>query len=56
LPKAQAIVAAVAHQQYLDMPLSGLLQKLSAGGVFCDVKSTYDPLALEAEGAIVWRL
>jgi UDP-N-acetyl-D-galactosamine dehydrogenase len=29
LPQAQAIVAAVAHQQYLDMPVAELLQKLS---------------------------
>ncbi|MCV2218880.1 nucleotide sugar dehydrogenase [Thauera sp. Sel9] len=56
LPQAQAIVAAVAHQQYLDMPVTGLLQKLSPGGVFSDVKSAYDPAALEAAGAVVWRL
>ncbi|ENO89782.1 nucleotide sugar dehydrogenase [Thauera linaloolentis] len=56
LPKAQAIVAAVAHQAYLDMPLADLLQKLSSGGVFSDVKSAYDPAALAAEGATVWRL
>ena len=56
LPQAQAIVAAVAHQQYLDMPVADLLQKLSPGGVFSDVKSAYDPAALEAAGAVVWRL
>ncbi len=56
LPQAQAIVAAVAHQQYLDMPVTELLQKLSPGGVFSDVKSAYDPAALKAAGAVVWRL
>ena len=56
LPKAQAIVAAVAHQTYLSMPLTALLEKLSPGGVFSDVKSAYDPVALEAAGAVVWRL
>jgi len=56
LPKAQAIVAAVAHQTYLSMPLTELLEKLSPGGVFSDVKSVYDPVALEAAGAVVWRL
>jgi len=56
LPQAQAIVAAVAHQQYLDMPVAELLQKLSPGGVFSDVKSAYDPAVLEAAGAVVWRL
>ncbi len=56
LPAADAIVAAVAHRQYVDMPLSGLLAKLVTGGVFCDVKSQYDPVALAAAGAKVWRL
>lgn len=56
LPKADAIVAAVAHQEYLSMPLTALLEKLSSGGVFSDVKSVYDPVALAAEGVVVWRL
>ncbi len=56
LPAADAIVAAVAHRQFVDMPLSGLLGKLAPGGVFCDVKSLYDPAALAAAGARVWRL
>jgi UDP-N-acetyl-D-galactosamine dehydrogenase len=56
LPTAQAIVAAVAHHQYLSMPVAKLLEKLSAGGVFADVKSSYDPAALSAAGAVVWRL
>jgi len=56
LPQAQAIVAAVAHQTYLAMPIPYLLEKLSPGGVFSDVKSAYDQAALAAEGAVVWRL
>lgn len=56
LPKVQAIVAAVAHHQYLSMPVPKLLEKLSSGGVFADVKSSYDPAALSAAGAVVWRL
>ncbi|NMG35269.1 nucleotide sugar dehydrogenase [Azoarcus sp. TTM-91] len=56
LPMADAIVAAVSHQAYLEMPVKGLLAKLKPGGVFTDVKSSYDPAALAAEGAVVWRL
>jgi UDP-N-acetyl-D-galactosamine dehydrogenase len=56
LPKASAIVAAVAHAQYKAMPLSDLLAKLEQGGIFVDVKCQVDPEALRARGARVWRL
>lgn len=56
LPVADAIVAAVSHQAYLDAPIGKLLGKLVAGGVFADVKSAYDPDALQSAGANVWRL
>jgi UDP-N-acetyl-D-galactosamine dehydrogenase len=50
------VVAAVAHEAYLEMALPELTAKLLPGGVFADVKSSYDPLALAATGATVWRL
>ncbi|MHB1374529.1 MAG: nucleotide sugar dehydrogenase [Thauera sp.] len=56
LPVADAIVAAVAHKEYLEMSLPNLLGKLVPGGVFSDVKSSYDPAALREAGARVWRL
>ncbi|MFU2487865.1 nucleotide sugar dehydrogenase [Thauera sp. WH-1] len=56
LPVADAIVAAVAHEAFVDMPLSTLLAKLAPQGVFADVKSSYDPAALAAAGVKVWRL
>ncbi|HRP26068.1 nucleotide sugar dehydrogenase [Thauera sp.] len=56
LPVADAIVAAVAHEAFVDMPLPTLLAKLAPQGVFADVKSSYDPAALAAAGAKVWRL
>ncbi|WP_374264548.1 nucleotide sugar dehydrogenase [Zoogloea sp.] len=56
LPKAGAIVAAVAHQEYADLGVAQLCEKLIPGGVFADVKSFYDPAALAAAGAKVWRL
>lgn len=56
LPLADAIIAAVSHQAYLDMPPSQFLAKLVPGGVFADVKSCHDTAAFEAGGAVVWRL
>ncbi len=56
LPQAQAIVAAVSHSQYLQMPVERILEKLVPGGVFTDVKSAYDLDALKSAGARVWRL
>ena len=56
LPRASAIVAAVAHTEYADLGVGQLCEKLVPNGVFTDVKSCYDPAALEAAGAKVWRL
>jgi len=56
LPPAQAIVAAVGHADYQQMPLAKLTDKLVKGGVFVDVKSAYDKAGLEQLGYSVWRL
>ena len=56
LPQASAIVAAVSHKEYAEMGTERLLRKLVPGGVFADVKSNYDPTALQAAGARPWRL
>jgi UDP-N-acetyl-D-galactosamine dehydrogenase len=56
LPVADAIVAAVAHREYLDMAPDKMLSRLVPGGVFADVKSSYDPAALADKGVRVWRL
>jgi len=56
LPKANAIVAAVAHREFAERPLEQLLAKLSSGGVYVDVKCTADAQALRARGIHVWRL
>jgi len=56
LPKANALVAAVAHQELAEKPLDVLLAKLAPGGVYMDVKSQADRAALEARGVHVWRL
>jgi UDP-N-acetyl-D-galactosamine dehydrogenase len=56
LPKADAIVAAVSHNQYLSMPLIDLLAKLKPEGIFIDVKSAYDAAAVKKAGHRLWRL
>ncbi|MFZ2160726.1 MAG: nucleotide sugar dehydrogenase [Sideroxyarcus sp.] len=56
LPQADAIIVAVAHNEYADMPLTQLLGKVAHGGCFIDVKSKFDQAALEKEGMRVWRL
>ncbi len=56
LPEADAMVAAVSHKEYSAMPQTGLLAKLKPGGVFVDVKSAHDAVAIEAAGYKLWRL
>ena len=56
LPVADAIVMAVAHQDYLDMPLSEHISKVQKNGCFIDVKSQFDQASLNKAGLKVWRL
>ena len=51
-----AIVAAVSHSEYTTQPIANLLAPLKAGGVFIDIKASYEPEAVKATGAILWRL
>jgi UDP-N-acetyl-D-glucosamine/UDP-N-acetyl-D-galactosamine dehydrogenase len=56
LPKADAIVVAVSHKEYVDMPLAKFAKVLKAKGVFTDVKSAFDVKAVKAAGYTLWRL
>lgn len=56
LPRAEAVVAAVSHREYLSRPLSDYLSKVAENGCFIDVKSNYDQAALREAGLSVWRL
>ena len=56
LPKAKAVVAAVAHREFLKKSTDAYLQKLERGGCFIDVKSKFDARALNDAGMHVWRL
>jgi len=56
LPKADAIVAAVSHRQYLDMPVDDLLVVAKTKAVFIDVKSVYSQEAINEKQLNLWRL
>lgn len=56
LPLADAVVAAVSHKHYLEMPLAEILCRLMPGGVFIDVKSAYSSLEINTAGFSLWRL
>jgi UDP-N-acetyl-D-galactosamine dehydrogenase len=56
LPRADAVVAAVSHDEFLSMGPAELAQKLVKGGAFIDVKAAFDEPTLKAAGYRVWRL
>jgi len=56
LPAADAIVLAVAHEQFSSMPPARLLSKLAPSGCVIDVKSLLDRTVVEALGFRHWRL
>jgi UDP-N-acetyl-D-glucosamine/UDP-N-acetyl-D-galactosamine dehydrogenase len=56
LPKASAIVLAVAHRAFAQRPLADFLDKLVPNGIVVDVKSVLDANALRSKGVTVWRL
>jgi UDP-N-acetyl-D-glucosamine/UDP-N-acetyl-D-galactosamine dehydrogenase len=56
LPRADAIVAAVAHQEYTTLSVADIGHKLVSGGAFIDVKSVFDRSAIEDAGYRLWRL
>ena len=56
LPRADAIVLAVAHEEFKRRSVDGLLDKLQPGGLVADVKCQLDASKLRAKGVSVWRL
>jgi UDP-N-acetyl-D-glucosamine/UDP-N-acetyl-D-galactosamine dehydrogenase len=56
LPQADALVAAVSHRHYLDLPLEELLSKLKPSAVFIDVKSAYPHKVFNKKYLRYWRL
>ena len=56
LPRAHAIVAAVAHRAFKQRPADDYVGKLERGGLYVDVKCQADAAVLRARGVKVWRL
>ncbi len=56
LPRADAVVAAVAHREFAALPVEDLGRKMVKGGAFIDVKAVFDEKALSGAGFRVWRL
>jgi UDP-N-acetyl-D-galactosamine dehydrogenase len=56
LPRARAVVAAVAHDAFKRLTPADIAAKLVPGGLYVDVKCQADAGALRALGASVWRL
>jgi UDP-N-acetyl-D-galactosamine dehydrogenase len=56
LPRAAAIVAAVAHREFRQRPIDDMVGKMLPGGLYMDVKAQADAATLRARGIQVWRL
>jgi len=56
LPRAAALIVAVAHREFVTRPVGDFLAKVAEGGCFIDVKSRFDLAALQRSGLTVWRL
>jgi UDP-N-acetyl-D-galactosamine dehydrogenase len=56
LPRADAIVAAVAHREYRALGIDEIVARLADGGCFIDVKAAFPQAELRSRGLRVWRL
>jgi UDP-N-acetyl-D-galactosamine dehydrogenase len=56
LPRADAVVAAVSHQQLVALSVEDIQRKMIKGGCFIDVKAVFDRQVLEQAGMRVWRV
>ena len=56
LPRADAVVVAVAHKEYAALTVADFGEKLASGGAFIDVKSAFDAAVVKNAGYQLWRL
>jgi UDP-N-acetyl-D-galactosamine dehydrogenase len=56
LPRADALILAVAHKAYRERAADEFLAKLAPGGCVLDVKGALDSGAMRRAGNIYWRL
>ncbi len=56
LPASAAMIAAVPHQEILELTIENIEEKLLPGGLYVDVKAKLDKEELIKRGYHVWRL
>jgi len=56
LPRAHAVVLAVAHKAFTERSVDDFVSKLEPRGLFVDVKCQADAASLRQRGLSVWRL
>jgi len=56
LPRAAAIILAVAHSEFKSRSVDEYVSKIASGGVLMDVKGQADIPSLQKRGIKVWRL
>ena len=56
LPRADGIVAAVAHSEFAALSMEDIGKKLVKGGAFIDVKAAFEAPVIRAAGYQLWRL
>ena len=56
LPQADAVIIAVAHQNFKNITAETIEQKLIGNGVLIDIKSIFDPQPFRKAGYRIWRL
>jgi UDP-N-acetyl-D-glucosamine/UDP-N-acetyl-D-galactosamine dehydrogenase len=56
MPQADAIVAAVAHDEFAALSMTDFAEKLVPGGAFIDVKAAFNREAIQSAGYSLWRL
>jgi UDP-N-acetyl-D-galactosamine dehydrogenase len=54
--KADAVVVAVKHKEYMQLPFADITGLIKKGGVFVDIKSAFDPSAVKKAGFRLWRM
>lgn len=55
-PSCTCLVAAVAHQEFMEMNFTDLTKSLVKGGVFIDVKAAFERSKVKERGFQLWRL
>jgi UDP-N-acetyl-D-galactosamine dehydrogenase len=56
LPAADALVLAVPHRTFVELPAAAYMEKIVRRGCLIDVKSVCDAAAFRNQGLRVWRL